>query len=177
MSKFFNARTISTMGLLIALNIIFVRVLRIGDGAIRISLGFFPICVAGMIFGPIGGGITGILSDIIGMLIFSRGEVYFPLFTISEFLYGFGFGLMLHNKKYSPVKLTVLTLIQFILLNLIVQSFWLYWYYILIVGNPKGYIPLLSGRLATAVINLPMQLIGVNIVAGCLKKPLAQLGW
>ncbi len=174
MSKFFTVKKLSAMGLLIALYVIFARVLSLNAGHLKISLGFLPICVAGMVFGPLGGGITGVLADIIGMLIFSRGDVYFPLFTVSEFLYGFGYGLMLRPKKYSPLKLSIFVIIQFVILNLLVQSLWLYLYNIFITGNPKGYIVLLTGRLMTAVINLPMQVIVINLVAAYLKKPLMQ---
>jgi len=160
MKKKFNTRTLVLTALLIALQIVFVRLLPIGAGSIRISLGFLPVAVAGMVLGPVGGGIMAVIADIVGMLLFSRGDVYFPLFTLTEFLYGVGFGLLLHKKELSYIKLSIFTLIQFIFLNLVLNSLWLYFYYIMIVSKPQGFWVILTGRTMAAMVNLPMQLIG-----------------
>jgi len=175
MKKKFNTRTLVLTALLIALQIVFVRLLPIGAGSIRISLGFLPVAVAGMVLGPVGGGIMAVIADIVGMLLFSRGDVYFPLFTLTEFLYGVGFGLLLHKKELSYIKLSIFTLIQFIFLNLVLNSLWLYFYYIMIVSKPQGFWVILTGRTMAAMVNLPMQLIGVNVVKKYIKKPLEKM--
>lgn len=177
MKKKLNTKTLVMSAMLIALQIIFVRLISIGTVTIRVSLGFFPIAVAGMVFGPLGGGIVGALADVMGMILFSKGDVYFFPLTISEFLYGFGFGIMLYNKDSSYLKVTIYTILQFVIINLFINSIWLYFYSLIIVGNPKGYWVIFSGRLLTAAINLPMQVIGVNLICRYLKKPLQKLLW
>ena len=163
--------------LLVALQIVFTRIIALEAGALRISFGFFPVAVAGMLFGPLGGGAVGVIADIIGMLMISKGGVYFFPFTITEFLYGIGFGLMLYKKDLSHIKITLFTIMQFILLNLILNSVWNYLYYLMVVGSPKGFFVILTGRLATALVNLPAQIIGINLICRYLKKPLEKLGW
>ena len=176
MSKKINTRTLTAAALIIALHIVFVRLVSLGNTSVRISLGFFPTAVAGMIFGPLGGGAVAAIADILGTILFSKGEVYFFPLTISEFLYGFGFGMILHNKSFSALKLSILTAVQFIIINLFINSVWLYFYFIMIVGSPRGYWVIFSGRLAAALINMPMQIIGINLICRYLKKPLQRLG-
>lgn len=163
--------------LLVALQIVFTRIIALEAGAVRISFGFFPVAVASMIFGPLGGGMVGVIADIIGMLLISKGGVYFFPFTITEFLYGIGFGLMLFKKDLSPAKITIFTIIQFVLLNLVLNSVLNYLYYLMIVGTPKGLWAIITGRLLASLVNLPVQIIGINLICRYLKKPLEKLGW
>lgn len=168
-----------TAALLIAMQIVFVRFLAIsgGNSSVRISLGFFPVALAGMTLGPIGGGAVGALADFFGMLLFSRGDVYFVPFTLCEFLYGVGFGLMLGKLKLSGWRLAVCAAVQFVLLNLCLNSVFLYWYYQLVLGKNKGIFVILGSRLLAAAINLPVQILGVCAIEKYLKKPIEKLGW
>ena len=170
----YDTRKPVIIAMLIALQIVFVRFLSIGSGSIRISLGFFPVAVASMLLGPIGGGVVGVLSDIVGMLIFPREGVYFPLFTLNEFLYGVGFGLMLYKKNLSGVWLSSFVALQFIVINLVLTSAWLYLYYILIVSAPQGYWLIFTQRLLAAAVNLPVQILGINLLNKYLREPLAR---
>ena len=174
MNKHLNTRTVVSCALLIALQIVFVRLMSFGTASIRISLGFVPVAISGMLLGPVGGGIVGAMADFLGMLLFSRGMVYFFPLTISEFLYGFGFGLMLFRRELSPVKLSLCVLIQFVFVNLLLTSFWLYLYFIYVVGVPKGFGAIVWGRVLAACVNLPAQIIGINIINKYLKKPIGR---
>jgi len=87
-----SSHKITTMGLLIALSIIFTRVasLRIAIGGvegIRIGLGRLPIILGGIMFGPLAGGLIGALSDLLGYFINPIG-VYMPHFTLTSALTG-----------------------------------------------------------------------------------------
>lgn len=168
-----------TAALLIAMQIVFVRFLSIsgGNSSVRISLGFFPVAIAGMTLGPLGGGLVGALADFFGMLLFSRGDVYFIPFTLCEFLYGVGFGLMLGKLQLSGWRLGVFAAVQFVLLNLCLNSFFLYWYYQLILGKPRGIFVILGSRALAAAINLPVQVLGVLAIEKYLKKPIEKMGW
>jgi len=92
--KFFSARKLVFLSFLIALSIIFTRVLSIkvtsltGVERLRIGLGGFPIIFSGIAFGPICGAIVGILSDLQGYFINPVGP-YIPYFTITSGLTGF----------------------------------------------------------------------------------------
>ena len=171
-----KTKILVTSALLVALQIVFTRIIALEAGVIRISFGFFPVAVAGMLLGPLGGGAVGVIADIIGMLMISKGGVYFFPFTVTEFLYGVGFGLMLYKKDLSHIKITVFTVIQFILLNLILNSVWNYLYYLMIIGTPKGLWVIITSRLLASLVNLPVQILGVNLICKYLKKPLNKLG-
>ncbi len=175
MKKKFNTHTLVMVALLVSLHVVFVRILPIGSGSVRISLGFLPIAVAGMCFGSLGGGTVAVIADILGMLLFSRGEVYFPLFTISEFLQGIGFGIYLNKKELSHFKTSICVVAQYFLVNLCLTSLWFYFYSILIIGNEQGYWLIFTSRLVAAAVNVPLQLVGINILLKYLKKPLRKI--
>lgn len=176
MTKYSKTHTVITCAIFIALQIVFVRILSVGSGSVRISLGFIPVAVAGMLLGPVGGGFTGAIADFLGMLLFSKGTVYFFPLTISEFLYGLGFGFMLYKRNLSTAVLSLFAALQFILINLLLNSFWLYLYYIIITGTEKGFGVILWSRLAAACFNFPAQIVGVNLINRYLKKPLQKFG-
>ena len=87
-----SSHKITTMGLLIALSIIFTRIasLRVAIGGvegIRIGLGRLPIILGGIIFGPLAGGLIGAFSDLLGYFINPIGA-YMPHFTLTSALTG-----------------------------------------------------------------------------------------
>lgn len=176
MSKIFTVRKICIMALLIALEVVFARFLSIENGAFKISFGFLPIAIAGMTLGPIGGGIVGVIADILGMMIFSKGNVYFFPFTISQFLYGVGFGLMLYKKQLSVLKLTIFVALQYIIVNVLIGSYFNYLYFLLILGKQKAISVLLISRITASAINFPAQIILVNLISKYLYRPLKKFG-
>lgn len=91
--KKFSTREMVYMSFLIALNIVLTRVasIRISFGAvegIRIGFGGFPTILAGIMMGPIAGGIVGAVGDIIGFSINPMGGAYMPHFTLTAALTG-----------------------------------------------------------------------------------------
>lgn len=78
--KLFTTKMIVSLGLLVAMSIILERILGFMlTENIRIAFGNLPIILAGLLFGPIAGGVTGLLSDIIGTTLFSPFPWFFPL--------------------------------------------------------------------------------------------------
>lgn len=127
--KFNIVTKISLTALFTAFVIIFTKLLAIQNiGAmpyIRISLGPSFIVFAGMMLGPIFGGITGLLSDVIGFFAFdTTGFGYNPLLSITYMLYGVFGGLLVYlfikNKK---IKFPIFQTIILLILNILVISF------------------------------------------------------
>ncbi len=80
------------LSFLVALNIVLSRVasIRINIGTvegIRIGFGAFPTIFAGIMFGPLAGGIVGAIGDFLGFFINPTG-FYFPPITLSAALGG-----------------------------------------------------------------------------------------
>ena len=73
-------------GFLATVSIVLTRFLSImlllgGLPALRVGFGNIPIIMSGMMFGPVVGGLTGVVADIVGYLINPMGGTFFPGFT------------------------------------------------------------------------------------------------
>lgn len=92
-----NVRLITICGVLIAFSIVLSRFASFrltiaGVENIRFGLGTLPIMLAGILFGPLIGGLVGIISDVLGFVISPKG-IYMPQFTFVSMMYGFFPGL------------------------------------------------------------------------------------
>ena len=59
----FTTRTLTTLAMLIAIEVILSRFLSINAWNIKIGFGFVPVVIAAILYGPLAGGIVGALSD------------------------------------------------------------------------------------------------------------------
>lgn len=120
--NFYLAATAS----LVALSIVLTRyfsVLLFGN-AMRLSIGTLPIVVAGFTLGPVFGGITGLLADILGQVIRSMGAPHYGI-LLNNVLYGVIPGLMVfvwHKLDRKIISITVI--IQIVLLSAVLQTRW-----------------------------------------------------
>jgi len=57
-----SVRTLTAMALLIAMSIVFSRVLSISTGFVRFNLGSLPVLLAGILFGPWAGFVVGMVA-------------------------------------------------------------------------------------------------------------------
>lgn len=81
-------------GLFVALNIILTRFLSFTiGGTIRIGFGLVPLHLAGYLLGPIWGLAVGIVSDLLGVVLNSFGQMPHPGFTLTSGLHGLVPGL------------------------------------------------------------------------------------
>lgn len=119
----FDVKTMTSMAVLIAIQIIFSRFLSIQAWNFRIGFGFVPIVIAGIMFGAVRAGIVAGISDILGALLFGYG--FTPLITIPAILTGIVFGLFLH-KKPTTARIILSVLVVQIFCSLLLNSFFLY---------------------------------------------------
>ena len=75
-----SVRTLTLLALLIAMSIVFSRVLSISTGFVRFNLGSLPVLLAALFFGPGAGFVVGALADMIGGLL--SGYAINPLITL-----------------------------------------------------------------------------------------------
>ena len=78
--KLLTTKMIVTLGLLVAMSVILERLLGfMPTENIRIAFGNLPIVIAGLLFGPIAGGLVGLLSDFLGTTLFSPFPWFAPM--------------------------------------------------------------------------------------------------
>ncbi|MGH4120580.1 folate family ECF transporter S component [Clostridium sp.] len=147
-----TTRNFIFMGLLISMEIVLTRFFAIQTPIVRIGFGFIPIVLASVMFGPILGGITAAFSDILGMMLFPKGA-YFPGFTLSAFLAGSIYGILLYKKTKTILRIIIAVSIVVIFVDLGLNTYWLS----IITG--KGVVALIVPRFIKSVIMLPIQSI------------------
>jgi len=100
-----TTKSIVCCALLAALSIILARVLSIAvPGGVRWSFDKFPLFLAGMLFGPIYGGLTGFTADFLGSLM-QFG--FNPLLCPPAILYGVFGGLFRYFIAKNPSILRI----------------------------------------------------------------------
>jgi ECF transporter S component (folate family) len=126
-----TTHAIVVSGLLTALSIVLTRLFAAnfmiaGIQASRLSIGFVPIMLAGMILGPWWGLAVGGLADALGFLIFPSGA-YFPPITLTSALVGLTPALIARYAVRAPDWLKTLfsvTAVQ-ILCSMLLQTYWI----------------------------------------------------
>lgn len=76
------------LGILTALAVLLSYVFAIQTPFVRITFGFLPLALAGALYGPWKAGLVGALDNLIGTALVGT-SIFFPGFTLSDFLTGF----------------------------------------------------------------------------------------
>ena len=118
-----SVRSIAICALLTALSVILARLLiPMPNESTRFSIEAVPIFVAGMLFGPLPGALTGFAADFIGCLFTPYG--YNPIFCVPPILYGLCAGLFRPwlSKKVSPLRIAAAFLPALVFGSILYQS-------------------------------------------------------
>ena len=158
----FSTRTLTSMALLIALEIVLSRFLSISAWNTKIGFAFVPVVIAAILLGPLYAGIVGAAADFLGALLFTIGA-YFPGFTLTAFLMGLCYGLFLYRSQSFPRILGAVAVHQLIL-SLLLNTLWIS----LLYGSP--YAPLLLSRLPQCAILAAVQLAVIPLIAHILPQ-------
>lgn len=92
---------------MIALQIVFERLISISTPFFRLSLTFIPRAITGLCLGIILGGVCSGIADFIGSFLFYASVN--PLITLSSIIRGALFGWLYKGKKEPPLWKTILT--------------------------------------------------------------------
>ena len=114
-------RQLTVSALLIALDVVFSRVLAINTPLMKIGLGFAAVAVAAMLYGPAWAALTAALGDLIGALLFPTGA-YFPGFTATAALTGLIFGLFLYRREKSLLRAFLAALCNCLLVTFLLNT-------------------------------------------------------
>jgi len=157
-----KARTAANLGLLTAVSIVLTRIFGVmvpisGVGALRLSFGEIPLMLAGVLFGPEAGALTGVAADLIGYMINSHGGPYFPGFTVSSALVGFIPGMLLFKKRkdLTAVQVAAVVLITDLITGVLMNTLWVSIMY------GQGFFVLLPLRLLARLVTLPLYTVVV----------------
>ncbi|MBO5409347.1 MAG: folate family ECF transporter S component [Clostridia bacterium] len=171
MSQNKQTRRLIYLSLLIAMNIVFVRLLSFQTPVTRLDFGFVPISLAGALFGPFWGALAGGASDILGMLVNSKGMAYFFPWTLNAVLHGFFYGLFLYRKQKTWLRIISCVMIQGIFVNLLLGSIWATIYR----GNWQLFPVVMGERLLMVVITVPVQILVIQLLCRVLKPHIKEL--
>lgn len=118
-----QSRWLTVIGFCVAMEIILSRFLSFHTWNLKIGFSFLPVVAAAYWGGPMAGGITGLLGDVIGFMLAPSGT-YFPGFTLSSFLDGVIYGCFL---KGTPGKKQIFAAVLTTQLgiSLLLNTFWL----------------------------------------------------
>ena len=148
-----------TIAFLMTIEIVLTRFCSINTPMVRIGFGFLPVALTGIMYGPLWAGICYAAGDILGVLIFPTGP-YFPGFTLTAFLTGAVYGIILHDKQITWKRTFLSAVIVCCVLNLCLDTYWLQILY------GQGVIAMLPGRLLKVGVMIPTQTFLIRFIWG-----------
>ncbi len=90
-------RRLTTCAMMVALSVVFCRLLGFPQsGATRIEIGFLPIAVVAVLYGPAWSALAYGLADFIGAAIFTGVN---PFIMLCKIVFGLAMGLCFHKKE------------------------------------------------------------------------------
>lgn len=114
-------RQLTVSALLIALDVVFSRVLAINTPLMKIGLGFAAVALSAMLYGPLWAALTAALGDLVGALLFPTGA-YFPGFTVTAALTGLIFGLFLYRREKGWLRAFLAAFCNCLLVTLLLNT-------------------------------------------------------
>ena len=157
-----DTRSITALGLLVAVEIVLSRFCSINAWDLKIGFSFLPVAVAAMRLGPLEAAVVAAVSDFVGAVLFPIGA-YFPGFTLTAFLSGLVFGWLLHRRRTAGRVLAAVLLHQLVL-GLLINSFWISVLY------SAPYVPLLGTRVLQCAVLAPVEFLTIGILARILER-------
>ncbi len=171
LKAYMKPQVLTAMAMLIALQVV-SRFLTINLFPwLRISFGFLPIAVAGMLFGPVYAALGGGLGDVIGFLLFPSGT-YFPGFTITAMAEGLIYGFILFGvykelrfgSRAGWLRVLLCELAITVLCYLALNTLWLS------ILQGKAFLAIFPVRFLKNIAQLPVNVYLIMQVGTLLKR-------
>jgi len=165
--QLFSTRMLATLGALLALDIVLTRFLSITAWNIRIGFGFVPVVLAAMLYGGLPAAILAALADFLGAILFPVGP-YFPGFTLTAFLTGLTFGLLLYKKQSLRNTVLSVAIVQFVL-GLLLNTLWIS----ILYHSP--FMPLLATRVLQSLLLSVVQILTIRALSQIIAQVLRRV--
>lgn len=159
-SRHFSAKDIAVIGLMIAIKVVLTRFLAVETQFLRISFTFIPTILLAIMYGPWVSGFTGAGADLLGFFLFPKGFPFSPGFTISAAIGPMIYAFILYKKRLSLGRLITANLAVTILVNVGLNSLWLYILY------DQAFWGMLPIRLGENILTLPIEVAMVYWITG-----------
>ncbi len=168
-----KSKRILLCALFIASTVVLGRILAIRTPIITIGFSFVPIMLGAIILGPKYSTFIATISDIIGALLFPTGS-YFLGFTITAFLTGLTYGLLLYRKEFKIdksfiIRLIISTIIVTGLLNGGLNTVWI------IMINKSASKIVIPIRILKQLIMAPIKVFTIISLCKILEERLKKL--
>ncbi len=161
-----TTRALAACALLAALSIILARlIMPMPNETTRFSLEAVPIFIAGMLFGPVAGGLVGFTADLVGCLFSGYG--YNPLFCVPPILYGVVAGLFrpMFVKGISFPKILLAFLPSIVFGSILCQSAALAYVY-----GGGGFLPFFLTKLVERSIQFAITMVADAAIVWMLNR-------
>jgi len=164
--------TLVTCALLVAIQIVLVRFCSIQTPFQRISFGFVPMSMAGIMFGPFYSCVVAALADFLGAILFPTGGAFWPGFTIVAAFTGLAYGILyekpgsFHNTRQWFTRLIVAELVVNLFVNVVLGTINLYFMY------GVGAFANIPVRLAKNIVMIPIEIVIITALNRALVRPL-----
>lgn len=146
-----RVRSLTGASLLAALGIALKSATITFTTNLRMGFSFLAVALSGYLYGPVVAGLAGSVVDMIGFFLLpSSGGPYFFGFTLNAFLSGFLYGLWLHKKKMSLLRVFAACLTSTILFSFLLNPLWLHIMY----GDT--WLAFVVPRIAKSIVSLPL---------------------
>jgi len=153
----FTTQSLTRVAILISMSFLLKSFFVLTLPTYRFTFYDIPLMITGIMFGPLIGGLSGLIVDWFNILVpnYATG---FNLFTLSSMLWGIIPGILLFGRKKLSMPRITLTVILTSLICFSINSYQLY----LFMGS--GMLADLPFRLITLLIKLPIQVLVLDIL-------------
>lgn len=169
--------TMVTCAMLIAIQIVLVRFLAIQTPIQRVSFGFLPMALAGILFGPGYSCAAYAIADLLGAIVFPTGGAFWPGFTIVAACSGLVYGLFMYQKPgevWSPAKRIFRIVLAVVIVDVVVNIG--LGTLNLAIMLDKGFLVLLPGRILKNLMMIPIESACIVAMHMLLVEPMARRG-
>jgi ECF transporter S component (folate family) len=167
-SELKNLKTIVFAAVMIAFRIVLKTASIPVADELSITFGYLLNALGSAVYGPIVGGFTGVICDILGYFVHPTGP-FMPLFTVIEAMGSFVYGLVLYKAKFSVGRIFTAKLTVNVVVNMICTSLAMNHYY------GKGIIYYMIPRIIKNTVMLPFETAVLILIFNAALVPLIRM--